>query len=173
MGSRIGCGSAIARGVGQQHTREHRTGSFTTQAYRRNEYAFSVRCRFREHRPRKAGRRRSNGRLQIRTAETTRAPLLVALPIFTALSFAAPRAREPEAADPATTRAAMEEVTTAAIFTMGCVVRASMRYVGVANRGKSPFEAARRVWIKSISPVLNKWHDESLIFYLRLWAIFR
>jgi|TARA_B110000977_G_scaffold194656_1_gene271672 hypothetical protein len=98
---------------------------------------------------------------------------LVALPIFTALRFAAPRAREPEAADPATTRAAMEEVTTAAIFTMGCVVRASMRYVGVANRGKSPFEAARRVWIKSISPVLNKWHDESLIFYLRLWAIFR
>ena len=102
--------------------------------------------------------------------------LLLRLPLETQLAVAKDShwGRELRAfAKQERTRAAMEEVTTAAIFTMGCVVRASMRYVGVANRGKSPFEAARRVWIKSISPVLNKWHDESLIFYLRLWAIFR
>jgi len=52
-----------------------------------------------------------------RTAETTRAPRRAALgPIDTALRLAAPRARDADAADPATTRAVTEEEITAAIL---------------------------------------------------------
>ena len=79
-----------------------------------------------------------------RTAETTRAPRRAALgPIDTALRLAAPRARDADAADPATTRAVTEEEITAAILfetggVGGRVVRAGMP-LGRANRACTPF----------------------------------
>ena len=113
-------------------------------------------------------------RLGKRTADTTRAPRLVVLPIFTALRLAAPRAREPEAADPATTRAAIEEVTTAAIFLgvlWGCArVRAGMpgparvRHFALAERKRDGSIRKHRICQRGVRASQKRESDSPVEF---------
>jgi hypothetical protein len=74
---------------------------------------------------------------------------VVVLCIFTARRFAAPRTRDPDAADPATTRAAMQTVATAAILTGARqVARASMRVAGASRMRVSPVLKTHKARIK-------------------------
>ena len=102
------------------------------------------------------GPARALARRAIQARETYRghdeSTALGGLALFTALRLAAPRAREPEAADPATTRAAIEEVTTAAIFLVCCgdvLVRASMPGHGASPAFRVSGKQTRRVYPKA------------------------